>query len=172
MNTPNIQSITMPAAANSPPRPRPAPTTILLAGATAATIDILFAFVFYGLRAGLTPVRVLQSVASGLFGRASFEGGMATAAVGLVAHYAILIVAAWWYYLAARRMQALARHPLGYGALYGAAIYAFMHFVVVPLSAAPAFKFNLVNQACEFVNHLVLGVAIALIVARGSARRA
>ncbi|HEX6834812.1 MAG TPA: hypothetical protein VF132_14840, partial [Rudaea sp.] len=142
-----------------------------LAGAAAATIDILFAFVFYGLRVDATPLRVLQSIASGLFGRASFEGGIATAAAGLVAHYVILIVAAWWYYLAALRLRALTAHPVTFGALYGVVIYFVMHLVVVPLSAAPAFKFNFVNQACEFFNHGVLGIAISLIVARGIVRR-
>jgi len=36
--------------------------TVLLAGIAAATIDIVFAFEFFGALLGITPVRVLQSV--------------------------------------------------------------------------------------------------------------
>lgn len=140
--------------------------TVVLAGVVAATMDLLFAFTFYGIRVGVTPLQVLQSIGSGLFGRASFEGGYATAAAGFAAHYFILIVAAGLYYVASLRLSIIQRHAVVCGIAFGAAIYIVMHYVVVPLSAAPPFKFNLVNQTCEFINHLVLGVAISLIVVR------
>lgn len=147
--------------------------TVLLAGCTAATIDLLFAFAFFGLRLGITPVRVMQSVASGLFGRASFDGGLATAAAGFVAHYAILIVAAWLYYAASLRLPRLNRHAIASGLAFGLAIYLTMTFVVVPLSAAPFRLPRLtINAVGQFLVHPVLGLAIALIVRRAAARSA
>lgn len=141
--------------------------TVLLAGCAAATIDIVFAFVFFGWTLGITPVRVLQSVATGWYGRASFEGGLATAAVGLVSHYFILIVAAWFYYLASRRLPLLNRSPLACGVAFGVAIYVAMTFVIVPLSATPARALTLSIVAVgQFLIHPVLGIAIAMIVRR------
>jgi hypothetical protein len=55
---------------------------ILIGGLIAGTLDILAAFIQSGLR-GVTPMRVLQAIASGLLGADSFQGGFATAALGL-----------------------------------------------------------------------------------------
>jgi len=146
--------------------------TILLAGCAAATIALLFAFVFFGLRVGVTPVRVMQSVASGLFGPASFEGGWATAAAGFVAHYVILIGAAALYYVASRRLAWLNRNAAAAGVLFGLAIYIVMTFVIVPLSAARSRPLSFsINDIGQFLIHPVLGVAIAMIVRRAARTR-
>jgi hypothetical protein len=145
---------------------------ILLAGAAAATLDLTFAFTFYGATVGVSPVRVLQSIASGAFGMASFAGGIAAAAFGLVAHYLILIVAAAFYYAASVHLPALRRHAAACGMLFGVAIYCVMNYVVVPLSAAPRFKSTPLSVTSEFLMHMVLGLTIALIVRRVATRRA
>lgn len=149
------------------PRDAAAPwKIILIAGIASATFDILFAMIFYGLRVGVAPMRLLQGIASGLYGMSSFDGGASTAIVGLIAHYVILIIASAMYYAASRYLPVIHRQVIVCGVIYGAAIYVVMHYVIVPLSAAPTFKFNLVNNSCEFVNHLVLGVIIAMIIVR------
>ncbi|HEY0502632.1 MAG TPA: hypothetical protein VGD42_03970 [Lysobacter sp.] len=108
----------------------------LLGGVLAGTLDMLFATGFWSLR-GVAPERILQSVAAGLLGRDAFAGGGATAALGLALHYLIAIAMAFAYAWAARDMPLLRRRPLSLGALYGLALFAFMSFVVVPLSASP-----------------------------------
>jgi len=55
---------------------------------TVGILDILDAFIFFGLR-GVTPVRILQSIASGVLGRAAYQGGTRTAALGLALHFGI-----------------------------------------------------------------------------------
>jgi uncharacterized membrane protein YagU involved in acid resistance len=140
--------------------------TILLAGVVSATFDLMFAFIFYGLRVDVTPVRILQTIGSGWLGMSSFEGGLTSATLGAVSHYFILIVAAAMYWFASRRLAIIGRHPVLCGVLFGALIYIAMHYVVLPLSAAPAMGFNLVNAGCEFVNHLVLGTIISMIIVR------
>lgn len=146
--------------------------TILLAGVAAGTIDMLFACIFFGFRVGATPMRVMQSIASGLFGPASFDGGWATAAAGFVAHYVILIVAAGMYYFASRRMRWLNRNAITAGLLFGLAIYVAMTFVIVPLSAAKSRPLTLsINDVGQFLIHPVLGIAIAMIVRRAAATR-
>lgn len=145
--------------------------TVLLAGSTAATIDILFAFAFFGWQLGITPLRVLQSVATGWYGRASFEGGIASAALGLVSHYFILIVAAGVYLAASRGIAVLNRHAIACGIAFGIGIYLAMTFVIVPLSAAPMRSpaLNIVSIG-QFLIHPFLGLAIALIVRRAAQR--
>ena len=143
---------------------------ILLAGAAAATLDLAFAFAFYGTTLGASPIRILHSIASGAFGMAAFDGGIATAAFGLLAHYFILIVAASMYYVASRRAVTLRQRAAIFGPLFGIAIYCVMHYVVLPLSAAPKFRTSSLSISSEFLMHLLLGLTIALIL-RARARR-
>ncbi len=138
-------------------------TAVLLAGALAATFDMIFACTFNGLRSGVTPERVMQSIASGWLGMDAFKGGAATAALGFVSHYFIVIVAAAMYFFALARSQWMRNNAVLCGALYGVCIYAFMHLVVLPLSNAPAFKSSWVGMSADFSMHvLVIGPTIAL----------
>ena len=65
---------------------------MLLGALTVGVLDILDAFVFFGIR-GVPPLRILQAVASGLVGpAAAADGGLATAALGLLLHFLIALV--------------------------------------------------------------------------------
>ena len=99
-------------------------------------LDITDAFVFFWLRSGVRPVRILQSVAAGLLGRASFSGGWRTAALGLALHFFIAFVVVLVVLLASRVLPVLTRYAIPAGLLYGIAVYLTMTFVVVPASAA------------------------------------
>lgn len=137
----------------------------LAGGLAAGILDILAAFLVYGLR-GAPPVRILQSISSGLFGRAAFQGGLTTAALGLALHFLIALTAALVYYIASLSMPMLVRRPLTFGAVYGIAVYAFMNFVVVPLSAVPRGPFSPRLAAIILVVHVVcVGMPIAAAVA-------
>lgn len=132
-------------------------------GLLAGVGDITFAFVMSGLR-GVGPVRVLQSVASGLLGKAAAEGGLATAALGAGLHFLIAFIWATVFWLASRKLKVLVRHPVVCGLLYGFAVYAFMYLVVLPLSAA-YFKptFTLYTVSLNGAGHMLLvGLPIAL----------
>ena len=136
---------------------------ILWGGLLAGVGDIVFAFVVSWLR-GVGPVRVLQSVASGLLGRAAAEGGLATAALGALLHFLIAFAWAAAYWLASRRLKVLARHPVVCGLLYGVVVYFFMYFVVLPLSAI---YFPLTRTASSILlnaagHMLLVGLPIAL----------
>jgi hypothetical protein len=80
---------------------------------------------------------VLQSVASGLLGRNADQGGLKTAALGLACHFLIAFTAAAVYFAASRKLKFLTRQAIVCGVLYGMAVYFFMYFVVLPLSAFP-----------------------------------
>jgi hypothetical protein len=110
--------------------------TVFLAGMATGVADITSAFIIYGLR-GSNPVQVLQSVASGWFGIESYEGGLATAAMGLFFHFLIALNVGAAYVAASRKLTFLVKWPLVFGPLYGIVVYAFMNTVVLPLSAFP-----------------------------------
>ena len=99
------------------------------------TLDLLDAFTFFAFR-DVAPVRILQSIASGLLGRSAFEGGLLTASLGGVLHYCIAFFIVTVYFISSSRLPALIRSPLIFGPLYGLVVYSVMNFVVVPLSAA------------------------------------
>lgn len=143
-----------------------APRAILTAGALAGALDIAAAFTIYALR-DVGPVRILQSIASGILGRAAFAGGAATAALGLLLHFFIATTAAAVYYAASRRLKLLLRRPILYGALYGIAVYAFMNYIVIPLSAVTQRPFVLSMALLMVAVHvLCVGIPIALTVRR------
>ena len=109
-------------------------------------------------------MRTLQSVASGLLGRAVLEGGWATAALGLVLHFVIALGAATLYYLASRKIALMVNRPVLSGLLFGALVYLFMSRVVVPLSAAP---FRIPLTLLDLAVHMFfIGLPIALAVSR------
>lgn len=114
-----------------PPQWKP----ILLGALAVGALDLLDAFIFFGLR-GASPIRILQSIASGLLGKAAFSGGVPAAALGVMLHFFIAAGIVTTLVLASRRLPELVQRPLVFGPLYGIAVYAVMNLVVVPLSAA------------------------------------
>lgn len=109
---------------------------LLWGGLTAGALDITAAIVTGSTR-GASATRVLQSVATGLLGRGSYEGGVPTALLGLALHFLIAMTAAAVYFFSARTQPLLARRWIIGGVLFGIAVYFFMNLVVLPLSAFP-----------------------------------
>lgn len=143
-------------------------STAIAAGIVAGALDIAYAWLFWAIEANVAFQRILQSVASGLLGPASFDGGARTALLGFVLHFAIAIVMSVLYFLAAGRVAILWQRPLLCGALYGLLLYGVMHYVVVPLSAAAGGSADplLWTVLTIAVHMLLVGVPIALFAKR------
>jgi hypothetical protein len=139
---------------------------VLQGGLLAGVLDIVAAFVVYGFR-GTTPIRILQSIASGLLGAEAFEGGLATATLGGLLHFFIACGWAVVYYGASRRLRVLSSRPVPSGMAYGAAVYLMMNLVVLPLSAFPKrpFAFDVVIL---MVHMFCVGLPIAFSVSRSA----
>ena len=138
---------------------------ILLGGLIAGTLDISYACIFSYLMRGTSPVRILQSVASGTLGEKARTGGLKTAALGLVLHFLIATTAAAVYYLASRQLRVLVNQAIICGILYGVIVYLFMNFVVLPLSAIP-FKMSYAWPALIsglLIHMFGIGLPIALV---------
>ncbi len=149
---------------------RGARPAILWGGTIAGAFDLTYAMFFYGSR-GVKPIRVAQSIASGLLGPTAYDGGSATAILGVMLHFIIAIGAACVFYLVSRKLIFLTRKPILWGPLYGAAIYFFMHFVVLPLAANPKFRTTTLSTATvsDFAIHMILvGPSIVLAARRFS----
>ncbi len=143
---------------------------IASAGLIAGILDITSAFVIAGLK-GTGSIRMLQGIASGLLGARSFEGGMATAGLGLAIHFLIAFTAASVFYVTSRKFTFLTRHAIVSGLLYGIAIYIFMYWMVVPL-AFPNARHSISRDLTAVIIHMVLiGLLIALVVRRFSKER-
>jgi len=167
--TRSFDPITRSAAA----QPAKVARAILRAGLIAGGLDALDGVVAFGLVLGMSPLQVLQYIASGLLGRAAFSGGLPVAALGGVLHFLIAFVAAAVYVGASLRFSPLTEYPVALGAVYGVGVYLFMNFVVLPLSAVPPSAFSLVLFLNGIVGHaLFVGVPIAWAARRESEVRA
>jgi len=135
---------------------------IFAGGLLAGLLDITAAIVQWSFRK-IPPIRILQSVASGLLGKAAYSGGARTAALGLALHLGIATTACAIYFVASRRLRFLRERPWIAGALYGVAVWAFMNFVVLPLSAVAKHPFNPAQAAIQIGIHVAcVGWPIAL----------
>jgi len=137
-------------------------TAILVAGVAVGTLDLVFACSFWGLGYGVPPVRILHSIAAGVLGPAASESGWPGAALGVACHYFIATCMAAAYALAAIGMPRLVQRPIAFGLAYGLALYAFMTWVVVPLSnAPPARAMPLAWTLSSIAMHALIGVLCA-----------
>lgn len=142
---------------------------ILFGGLLAGAMDLSAAFISNGLRGG-SPLKVMQSISSGLLGAESFTGGAQTATLGVFLHFIIAFVWAIIFYIASRRIKFLTAQPIISGVLYGGAVYLLMYYLIVPLSAAP-FKMRHTFDAIAvdlFIHIICVGLPIALVNSRFS----
>jgi len=137
--------------------------TIALAGLIAGVLDITSAFVIAGIK-GTGPTRMLQGIASGLLGQRSFEGGMATAGLGLGIHFLIAFTAAAVFYAASRKFSSLTQHPVVSGLLYGIVVYIFMYWVVMPLAFPTAHHSTSRDVTAVIIHIILIGLPISLVV--------
>lgn len=143
--------------------------TILFGGLAVGTTDILWAIVMNAMN-GKGPVWVFQSVAGGLFGAATFQGGARTALIGMGLHFFIATCWVTAYFLASRRLPDLARRPFLWGPLYGVLVYVIMYQVVLPLSAYHTSGIHLGAAMFKqlFIHIFGVGLLAALLVRRGT----
>jgi len=113
------------------PHSRPVLKAILVGAVVAAILDIVDPILFFGLR-GVAPIKIPQSIASGVLGRGAYSGGLRTALLGLALHLFIALVWATLFVLASRLLPLLRRYAVLSGLTYGAFIYVVMYFLVLP----------------------------------------
>jgi hypothetical protein len=147
---------------------------IFLGGLACGVLDISQAFLAWGLLMNAAPIRILQSVASGALGPASFQMGWRSAVLGLGFHFLIAFTAAAVYWIGSRWIPFMVNRAILSGAIYGECVYLFMNYVVVPLSAIHHFPtYTLPQILTGPIGHAILvGPPIALIARRFSTETA
>jgi len=107
---------------------------ILYAGALCGVLDITAACINARVVSGFTPAHVLQSVAGGLLGRSTYEGGLATATLGLVMHFIMALTVATIFYALSRQFPLPRKLSavVTVGLLYGAAVFVVNNFGTAP----------------------------------------
>jgi uncharacterized membrane protein YagU involved in acid resistance len=143
-------------------RQRSGPRAVLIGGSVAGTLDLAFAISFAHFN-GAPPQRLLQTVASGLLGEASYSGGAAAAALGFALHFFISFLFASAYVLASRRIEWLTRNALAGGAVFGIGVFLTMRLVVLPISAFPQpVSLLTLGSVLDLLSHMFLfGLPIA-----------
>ena len=143
---------------------------VLLGGLVAGTLDILFAITYAAFN-GLTPVKLLQTIASGLLGNAAFEGGLPTAILGLAGHFGMSYLWAALFVAAASRLPQLVAKPAVAGPVFGILVFFTMRLVILPLSAFPfPIVFRPLSWGLDLLSHMFFfGLPIALAAANAIA---
>jgi hypothetical protein len=140
---------------------------ILAGGAVGGLLDLLFAVAFAAYY-GASPVRVFQTIASGVIGNAAFTGGAAVTALGIACHFVLSWAWAALFAALAWNFRALASRPVLAGAVFGFGVFFCMRLIVLPLSAYPRpVTFPPVASVLDLLSHMFLfGVPIAVLISR------
>jgi uncharacterized membrane protein YagU involved in acid resistance len=142
-------------------------SAVILGGTIGGALDLLFALTFAGYNS-VEPVAVLQSIASGVIGRAARAGGTPVAALGLALHFLMSWLWAGGFLCMALQSKALRRWPIAAGMAFGFVVFFAMRLVVLPLSAYPfPVNFRPLATTLDLLSHMLLfGVPIAWAVRR------
>ena len=115
---------------------------------------------------------MFQLIASGLIGRASYDGGWGTVALGATLHFLIAFIWAATYNGASLKIPALIRRTAVCGPIYGVVVYFAMQMIVLPLSAIRKSPFTVAPPAQllqGLIIHIIcVGLPIALMARRAA----
>ncbi len=143
--------------------------TIAFAWLLAGTLDVTAACTYYPLTSGISPITLLQGIASGWLGASAFSGGLSTAALGLASHYLIAFIWTVFFFAAARVFESLTRHRVLVGLGYGVFVWLVMNLLVLPLSNVRHRPLHLWPSVVGAVILMIcIGLPIATIVGRRS----
>ena len=138
---------------------------ILITGLIVGAMDITSAIVITLLHGG-TITRLMQFIASGLLGKSAFQGGLATAALGLALHFVIAFGLVTVFYFASCKLAFLRGRPVLSGIAYGLIVFAIMNLIVLPLSAATP-RHSLSGDLIQIAIHMfIIGLPTSLLLHR------
>lgn len=140
--------------------------TVFLSGLIAGTLDILAAIVIYALiLQKTTPLKILQSIASGVFKKEAYTGGPEMAWYGLGFHFLIALLFAWFYFILYPHLPLLKKSTLVAGILYGILVWIVMNLVVLPIvfPVLPAKSLDFPTLLSVLILIFCIGLPIACI---------
>ena len=108
---------------------------ILVAALIAGVLDLIYAVVHIGGYYNLAPMQIFQSIARGVLGPATTDGGWGSASLGLFLEFVLTAIMAAAYIIPAQWITDLRRFWWLLGPCYGIVVMVVMYVVVLPLSA-------------------------------------
>jgi len=140
---------------------------VAIAWLLAGTLDITTAILYYVGPSRARAARLLQGIASGLLGARAFDGGAATALLGLALHYLIALIWTLVFLVAFQTLRTLRRHLVLTGIAYGIIVWLVMNLVVLPLSNVSRGPFQPRAAAiAAIILVLCIGLPISLVIGR------
>ncbi len=140
---------------------------IVKAGLIAGTLDIIAACTYYTIRTGKNPDGVLKFVASGVFGKEAFSGGIRMSILGLIFHFCIAFAFTIFLFWIFPKISFFTNNKILSGILYGIFMWAVMQFLVVPLSNTPKSPLILSNAIiAAMILIICIGIPLTLIAAK------
>ena len=135
---------------------------ILVIGFIAAALDILAAFFVYSFIMNVvTPSRILQGIAAGVFGKKIIGNEVVMSMIGLLFHFIIAYGFTLGYFLIYPYVKLLQRNSIVSGIFYGIFVWLIMNLIVLPLSNAYHAPFSLM-PALRSVLILILCVGLPI----------
>jgi len=111
--------------------------SILTAWLIAGSLDIVTACLFFRIRTGKDPMRVLHFVASGVFDKTALTGGALYAVYGLLLHYLIAFLFTVFFFWIYPKLRWFSYNKWLTAVVYGSFVWAVMNLLIVPLSHTP-----------------------------------
>jgi hypothetical protein len=140
---------------------------LALGGAAVGVLDAADGVAYFGLTAGNNPIQVLQYIASGALGPRAFSGGLAAAVLGALIHFGLAYGFTAAFVLAWTRVEAIRRSWAVAGLAWGAAVWAFMNLLVLPLTRVRLSPITAGAAIHGIVGHaLFVGLAAAIVARR------
>jgi hypothetical protein len=140
---------------------------LALGGAAVGVLDAADGVAYFGLTAGKDPIQVLQYIASGALGPSAASHGLAAAGFGALIHFGLAYAFTAAFILAWTRVQPLRRAWAAVGLAWGAAVWAFMNLLVLPLTRVQHSPITLGAAIHGIVGHaLFVGLAAAIVARR------
>lgn len=133
---------------------------MIMSGLIVGTLDITMA-ILQTLAMGRNPLNMLKFIASGVFGKASFEDGWMYAFLGLLFHYGIALGWTSLFYWTYPKIKLLSKHRILTGVGYGFFVWLMMNQIVLPLSRTPSLTFNW-TSAITGIIILILAIGLPL----------
>ncbi|RAV29128.1 hypothetical protein [Sinomicrobium soli] len=134
---------------------------ILKAGFVTGSLDILLAFVNAWFSSGISPMRVLLFIASGLLGNKAFEQSYTIALLGLAIHFLIAFFWTSLFFVIYPTLKKVARSVVLQGILYGTIVWLVMNLLVLPITRAPKIEFQWLD-ATKGLFILVIAIGLPL----------
>ena len=133
--------------------------TIARAGLIAGTLDAAGAIILFLAKGGQNPLRIFQYIASAVFGKKAYSPGLEFAWWGILFHFIIAYAFTCLFFFLYPRIKILAKNTAVAGILYGIFIWLVMNLIIVPLTNARKFPFD-IGQALLGVVILILAIGL------------